>query len=137
MRTTIKTMTILGLLIIVTVGMPSCKKEKDQQIPPTMSFKTTTGYTSADAILPKNDTITVGITAAKSEDKDLLTRFVVAQKYDAASPTTIINESFNQDTYSKDMKIITRNISGIETYTYTIINRDGLTKTLTLTLTVN
>ncbi len=137
MKTTIKVNILFGLILITFIGVSSCKKEKDKQIPPTMSFKTSVGYVSADATLPKNDTITVGVTAAKSEDKDLLTRFVATQKYDGGSTTTLHNESFNQDNYSKDMKIITRNVAGIEAYTYTIINRDGLTKTLTLTFTVN
>lgn len=132
-----RTNTFYGVLLVSLICISSCKKEKDQQIPPTMSFKTGAGYTSANDSLPMNDTITVGITAEKSEDKDLLTRFVTTQKYDAGTVTTILNESFNQDTYSKDMQIFTRNIVGTETYTYTIINRDGLTKTLTLTFTVN
>jgi len=84
-----------------------------------------------------NDTIKVGITANKTEDKDLLQRFIATQQLDAAAATTIINESFNQDSYEKDMTIITRNVAGIEKYTYTIINRDGLTKTISLVLTVN
>jgi hypothetical protein len=134
MKTTLNI--ILGLSL-TAILFTSCKKEKDQQIPPTISFKTGAGYTSANATLTTNDTIKVGITAAKSEDKDLLTRFVTTQKYDAGTAVTILNESFNQDTYSKDMTIVTRNVAGREEYTYTIINRDGLTKTLTLTFTVN
>lgn len=137
MKKSIKINVLLGILFLTALGISSCKKEKDKQIPPTMSFKTGAGYTSADAVLTKNDTITVGITAAKSEDKDLLTRFVATQKYDAGTTTTLLNESFNLDNYSKDMQIITRNVAGTEVYTYTIINRDGLTKTLTLTFTVN
>ena len=137
MKTKFKINFVSGLLLMIAVGLASCKKEKDQQIPPQISFKTGSGYVSSDGTFPKNDTITVGITAQKSEDKDLLTRFVATQSYDGVAATTILNESFNQDSYSKDMKIITRNVAGYEKYTYTIINRDGLTKTLSLTLTVN
>jgi hypothetical protein len=127
---------LLGLSL-TAILFSSCKKNKDQQIPPTMSFKTMAGYTSTSDSLPMNDTILVGITAAKSEDKDLLTRFVATQKYDAGTVTTLLNESFNLDAYSKDVSIITRNVAGTEAYTFTIINRDGLTKSLTLTFTVN
>lgn len=124
-------------LITVLVFAFSCKKEKDQQIPPDIAFKTGGNYVSGDKIVGKNDTIQVGITASKTEDKDLLVRFVATKQLDADPyVTTTLNESFNEDTYSKDMTIITRKIAGIETYTYTIINRDGLTKTVTLILTV-
>lgn len=128
---------IIASVFVTGVLFVSCKKDKDQQIPPTISFKTGSGYTSVNDTLHTNDTIVVGITAAKSEDKDLLTRFVATQKYDAGTATTLLNESFNQDTYSKDMTIITRNVAGSEAYTFTIINRDGLTKTLSLTFVVN
>jgi hypothetical protein len=124
-------------LIALFIFSSSCKKEKDQQIPPDIAFKTGAGYISSNATVGRNDTLQVGITASKTEDKDLLVRFVVTQQYDADQyVTTLLNESFNEDTYSKDMTIITRKIAGIETYTYTIINRDGLTKTVTLVLTV-
>lgn len=124
-------------LAVIIIAASSCKKESDKQIPPDISFKTGTGYVFADAVVTVNDTLKVGINASKTEDKDLLTRFVATQQYDAAAATTIINESFNQDTYSKEMTIITRSIPGTEKYTYTIINRDGLTATKTLVLTVN
>lgn len=135
MKTTVKltVLTIAGAMLLTA----SCKKEEDKQIPPNISFKTSAGYTYSNTTVTTNDTLLVGITAEKTEDKDLLTRFVATQKYDAGTATTLFNESFNQDTYSKDMQIITRNTPGTETYTYTIINRDGLTATKTLVLTVN
>ena len=136
MKTKIKTQLLSGIIFLAVVASVSCKKEKDKQIPPVLNLKTGTGYTSADATLSKNDTITVGITAQKSEDKDLLTRFVETQQYDGGTITTVYNESFNQDSYSKDMTIITRNVVGTEVYTFTIINRDGLTTTKKLTFTV-
>ena len=136
MKSKIKTQIFSTILILAVIVSASCKKQKDKQIPPVLNLKTGAGYTSADATLPMHDTIMVGITAQKSEDKDLLTRFVETQAFDGGSPTTLINESFNQDSYSKDMTIITRSIAGTEKYTFTIINRDGLTTTKTLIFTV-
>lgn len=130
------TSALFGLLIMAA-GISSCKKDKDKMIPPDLSFKTGGSYISGDATVGMNDTLLVGVNASKTEDKDLLQRFVVTQQYDSNSATTIYTESFNQDTYSKDMTIITRNVAGREKYTYTIINRDGLTKTIALVLTVN
>ncbi len=136
MKTKIKTKIISAIIIVSVLVSASCKKEKDKQIPPVLNLKTGVGYTSADATLGTNDTITVGVTAQKSEEKDLLTRFVETQQYDAGTITPVLNESFNQDSYSKDMVIITRNMAGTEVYTFTIINRDGLTTTKKITLTV-
>ena len=126
------------LLLLAAVSISaSCNKNKDKMIPPELHFKTDAGYTYADCTLTTNDTITVGVNAAKTEGKDLLTRFVVAQSLDGASSTTWYQESFNNDTYTKDLTIITRNVAGTEKYTFTIINRDGLVTSLNLMLTVN
>ena len=136
MKTKINTRILLALLLLVVIVSASCKKNKDKQIPPVLDLKTGSGYTSVDKTLPMNDTITVGVNCQKSEDKDLLTRFVETKAYDGAASTTIYNESFNQDSYSKDMTIITRNVAGTERYTFTIINRDGLVTTKALVFTV-
>jgi hypothetical protein len=128
---------ILAVLTVMTVLIASsCKKEKDKMLPPIMNFKTGSGYTYGNVTVTTSDTLLVGITAEKAEENDPLTRFVVTQKYDAGSATTILNESFSQETYSKDMNIYTRSVAGTETYTYTIINRDGITTTKTLVITV-
>jgi hypothetical protein len=135
---TMKSKIIFGMMLAAAaLFSSSCKKEKDKMIPPEISFKTGSGYTYASDSVGMNDTLLVGIDAHKTEDKDLLQRFIVTQQYDANAATTIIAESFNQDTYSKDFTIITRNVVGTEKYTCTIINRDGLTKTISLVLTVN
>src|ERR1043166_9398508 len=108
---------ILAVLAAFTLLIgSSCKKEKDKMTPPIMNFKTGSGYTSGNVTVTTNDTLLVGVTAEKAEKNDPLTRFVVTQKYDSGSATTILNESFSQDTYSKDMNIYTRSVAGTETY---------------------
>lgn len=42
----------------------------------------------------------------------------------------------NGDNYTKDITITTRNIAGTEKYTFTVVNRDGLRNSVSLTLTV-
>lgn len=124
-------------LIATTLLASSCKKEKDKMIPPILEFRTGGGYTYENDSVGLSDTLLVGVHAEKTEDKDLLRRFVGTQAFDGNSATTFINESFDQDTYDKDFTIITRNVAGVEKYTFTIINRDGLTKTISFELYVN
>lgn len=136
MKTTYVKSTLAVMAILTLLIGSACKKEKDKMLPPGLEWKTGAGYTYGDVTLTTNDTILVGITATKSEEKDPLTRFVATQKYDNGTAVTIINESFSLDTYSKDMTVITRGVSGTEEYTYTIINRDGITSTKKLNITV-
>jgi len=116
----------------------SCEKDKGKL--PNIAFKTGGNYVSADMIVTKDTTITVGITASKAEDKDVLTKFDESQSLDGAAATSIMNESLsgsNANNYAKDIAIHVRNQAGTEKYTFTVINKDGLKNNVSLTLTVN
>jgi hypothetical protein len=133
-----KTKLIFGLLVAAAMGITACKKEsqEDGMIKPQLDFKTGSGYVSADATLPMNDTIVIGVNCARTEENDNLTRFIATKTYDGGTSTTFVDETMNAVTYTKDMTIITRNVSGVEAYSFTITNRDGLTTTKTITITV-
>lgn len=123
-------------ILLVTL-LSSC--EKDEGKLPAISFKTGTGYTFADMTVAKNTTVLVGIDAAKTEDKDVLKTFDASRAYDTGALSSFINESLSGaqgDNYSRDISITTRNQDGTEKYVFTVINRDGLVNSVTLTLTV-
>src|ERR1700741_2320724 len=84
----------------------SCKKKKDAHIPPDVAFKTSAGYTSADATVGKQDTLKVGITATKTEDD--LKSYNASYAYDGASSTTSFFNyymtSSETESYSKDLQ---------------------------------
>lgn len=122
-------------LLIVTIS--SC--EKDEGKLPNISFKTGGTYVSADKTVGQDDTLTIGITASKAEDKDVLKTFDASKSLDGAAAVSFYNESLSGssgDNYSKDFQIITRKQAGTETYSFTVVNRDGLKNTVSLTLTV-
>lgn len=125
-------------IALATTFLASC--EKDEGKLPNISFKTGTGYTSADATVAKNANVLVGINASKAEDKDVLKTFDATQSLDGAAATTFASETLTGsqgDSYSKDFTITTRNQAGTEKYTFTVVNKDGLKNTVSLTLTVN
>ncbi len=129
---------IAALLILITVAsFSSC--EKDSGKLPNIQFVTGSGYTSANATIAKNASFKIAITASKAEDKDVLKTFDVSQSLDGAAETSIYSESLsgtNADTYTKSIDRTARNVSGTEKYTFTVVNRDGLKNSVTLTLTV-
>lgn len=128
----------LFLSIALTISMlSSC--EKDEGKLPNIAFKTGAGYTSADMTVAKGATVLVGISASKAEDKDVLKTFNESVAFDGGTNTSVLNESLSGsqgDNYEKDVTITTRNQDGTEKYTFTVTNRDGLTNSVTLTLTV-
>lgn len=131
-----------GLLLLagVTLFAASCEKEdEDEMKPPAISLKTTAGYTAKDTTVGKNAAVLMGINAAKSEDNDVLTLFVVSRSYDGAAATNVYSENLSGasgDAYAKDYPITTRNQAGTEKYTFTVTNRDGLTNSVSVKLTV-
>jgi hypothetical protein len=123
---------IAGLLCL-------CSCEKDEGKLPNISFKTGGSYVSADKTVGQNENITIGIEASKSEDKDVLKTFDASRSFDGAAATSFLNESLSGsqgDSYSKDISITTRAQAGTEKYIFTVVNRDGLVNSVSLTLTV-
>lgn len=130
---------IVSIFILSFVLFCVCSCEKDEGKLPNIAFKTGANYVSADKIVGLNDTITVGITASKSEEVDVLKTFDVSRIFDGGLSFSILNESLTGaqgDNYDRDVEIITRNQAGTEKYDFTVVNRDGLRNTVSITLTV-
>ncbi len=135
MKKTIQTLSIF-ILMASFITFISCKDEGKL---PTISFKTGTGYTSADVTVAKGATIKIGISAAKAEKKDILKTLNVSQSLDGAANTTLQNLTLSgteADAVEKDFDLVMRNTAGTEKYTFTVTNRDGLQGQVSLTATV-
>ena len=136
MKITFKKMT---LFLIFALGTISFSCDKDAMIPPTIEFTTGTGYTSSDAHIASNTDFKVGVIAKRTEDKDDLKTFVVTVSYDGGAETTIDNVTIppaQGGEFTKDYDLATRNTAGIEKYSFTVTNRDGLITTRTIVITV-
>ena len=125
--------------ITTSLIFSACKHGNDAHTPPLLVFKTDSGYVSHDTTLTIGDTITVGLTATKTEDE--LKTFNVSVAFDgAATSTTVSNTALSvaqYDSYSKDVVIGTRTVTGTEKYSFTVTDMDGNITTKTLTITVN
>ncbi len=125
------------MMLAILTCLASC--EKDEGKLPDISFKSGPGYTSTDKTVGKNETLLVGIQASKTEDKDVLKSFNESVSFDAATATSVQNIALSGaegDNYAVDVPITTRNQAGTEKYIFTVTNRDGLTNSVSLTLTV-
>jgi hypothetical protein len=79
------------------------------------------------------DTLTVFVTCEKSEPKDKLDRFSVAQSFDEDIKKHIRKTTYveylgaeKQDKYTYSQIIVPRNQVGIEIYYFTIFDKDGV-----------
>jgi hypothetical protein len=132
-----KTFSAIAVIMAVTF-ISSC--EKDAGKLPNIAFKTGANYISSNVTLTKDTTVTIGINASKAEDKDVLKTFDGSKVYDNGASASFYSESLSGsagNSYSKDLQITTRNQAGTEKYTFTVVNKDGLKNSVTLTVTVN
>ena len=130
-------LTLFTLALLSSIFFSSC--EKDEGKLPNIAFKSGSGYTPSNTTVTRGSTVTVGIDASKSEDKDVLKSFDASKSLDGGAASSFYSESLsgsNGDKYSKDLTITTRNQAGTELYTFTVVNRDGLRNSVSLTLTV-
>lgn len=129
----------IGLLLISASVLSLSSCEKDEGKLPNIAFKTGSDYKSADATVAKGAAVKIGITASKSEDKDVLTKFNITKSLDGGTETTAFTKDLSGaegDNYSYDYSFTTRDQAGTEKYTFTVVNRDGLVNKVSLTLTV-
>ena len=135
-----KKLNFLFIILLAVTSFVSCKKEEDEGKLPNIAFKTGAGYVSADIILKKDTTVTIGIDASKSEVVDVLKTFDASKSYDGGTASSFYSETLTGskgDVYSKDVTITTRNQDGTEKYTFTVVNRDGLKNSVSIIVTVN
>ena len=127
----------IAMAFLFMAGLASC--EKDEGKLPAIEFKTGSTYTSTDVTAGVNETLTVGIHAEKTEDKDVLKTFNVSVSVDGATAETLLNRtltSAEEDVFETDLPINTGTETGTQVYTFTVTNRDGLIDQVSLTVTV-
>jgi hypothetical protein len=134
MNRIIKSIFLFGIISFVS----ACKKDEGNL--PNISFKTTTGYVSADATKVGGSVVTIGIDASKAEDADYLKKFNISKSVNGAAETTVFDKDLTGtegDAYTYDY-VATMDTTHGQTnkYTFTVTNRDGLVNKVALTLTV-
>jgi hypothetical protein len=131
---------IIKTTLVISLGtflFASC--EKDAHVIPKVTFKTASGYTSADGTAAKGASLLVGVKAEKTEDE--LKTFNVSVAYDGSATTTSqYNKTLTskeEDGFETEYTIVTRAQAGTEKWSFTVTDKDGNIATQTITLTVS
>lgn len=118
---------LITSMLTFTFGLTSCKKNVDPHIPPDVTFNSSPGYLSGDAVVGLEDTLTTEMTATKTEDD--LKSYNISVAYDGATATTtFFNYAVDASEYggfTKTVNIITRNTPGSEKWVFSVVDRDG------------
>ena len=126
---------LLGIASLIFIS--SC--EKDEGKLPNISLKTGASYIYKDTTLVAGTTFKIGIVASKSEDKDVLKQFNISRSSNGAAAVSVFSKSMSgteEDSFAYDYTTSTDSIAGNNSkYTFTITNRDGLTNSVSVTVT--
>jgi hypothetical protein len=129
----LKNLTLMALICAITCTLGSCDKGKS----PNISFKTGTGYVSSNVYMKKGSSITMGINASKAEDKDVLKHFDISKSVNSGAVNSVYSQDLGGvDNFSYDYTTTLDTASGVTNkFIFTIVNRDGLTNQVNLTVT--
>jgi len=134
----LKQLLVLVLVNLLFLSLTAC--EKDEGLLPDISLKTGGNYISTDVTRPAGSTITIGINAAKTEDKDVLKKFNISKSINGGTATSVLNQdltSSEEDSFSYDYITTLENTPGqVNRYIFTITNRDGLTNQVTVQVSI-
>lgn len=140
MRKLLSTALVIAVLATALINLSSC--EKDEGKLPNIAFKTTSLYTHADGHIVAGTGFLVGIDASKSEGEDVLKTLNISKSINGGASSTVQNitiPSAQEDSYSADFPLVagTSAAGTTEKWSFTVTNRDGLTNTVSFTLTLD
>jgi len=143
MKHFMKLNTLIIAVAAITFALASCNK--DEMEPPIISFKTGAGYTSDDITIAAGSSVLIGIEASKAEaegeEEDVLSHFNISLSVNGGASTSVYDADMTaaqEEEYSYDYNAAASTTVGeVDTYTFTITNRDGLTGQVSLNVTSN
>lgn len=127
---------MLGVALLFT----ACKKEEDEGKLPSLKLKIDMGYIYEDQSVAAKADLKFGVIAEKAEEKDPLIRLDISRSINGADATSIQQVDLsgaNGDYYEADFTFQADSVSGhVNTYTFTVTNRDGLINQKTVKITI-
>ncbi len=122
------------LLIIFTIVNTGCKKDADDEkgAPPTLKFRTDSGYVHSDTTILIGKTFKVGLIAAKGDAN--ITNFMI--KINTGTTQTYLDSGLNSSGFVID-KNLTKGVSAQEIWTFIVRDKDGNATSISVKITAD
>ncbi len=124
----------MAAIAVGTFVFQSCNdKEKVDPKPPTMNFLGGVGYTSSDVTIGVGTPFTIGITANHSSK---MKNFKVTLSTDGGVALPVLDSSINTENLTYSLTDVAASTVGVtKQYSFTVTDKDGLSTTITITIT--
>jgi len=130
---------LIAVLLLVMAGVSffsSCTTE-EENLSPTITFVTGSGYVSSDATLNAGEAFTVNISAtANSTSGAKLTNLKVVRTI-GSNPVTVADENIDLSSFTSEVNANAAFIAGVEKWTFTVTDANGETAEISLNITTN
>jgi hypothetical protein len=111
-------------IFLIVCGLFSCQKEK---LPPALTLKTGTGYTTSDFFAAPGTSFVVGIDASQTTDE--LDLFYTEVGFDGANTNQLVSRIYvpsnEREHFVRDITVTLRNQVGTERWVFNINDADG------------
>lgn len=125
-----KNILFIALLGLVTV-FSSCNR--DEKVAPSVSFVGGAGFTSSDQTVATGTAIKVGITASCDQT---MKKFQIKVAYDGQVPSMVLDSAISTKIFALPQYTFNaRGIAGTEVWSFTLVDEDGLTTTVSFKVT--
>ncbi len=129
-----KKLSFIAIILFVTgVFFTSCTKD-DTKDPPTISFLGGNNYVSGDVTLTAGSQFSWGIAASTNSGKNL-NSFKAVRKFENVITITEVDSSFNAASFQQAYMSFAQPAAGTEDWTFTVTDKDGLSSTISFTIT--
>ncbi|MEZ5082167.1 MAG: hypothetical protein R2750_01745 [Bacteroidales bacterium] len=132
---------LLGLIAITGLIFTSCTKDEDDPLPPSLSFlggiEPGTGWdrVDGDITLEAGEPFVFGFTATSQSDKNL-SRILVIRDYENVSENTVLDSTISATSFTIDIETVAfPNNPGTEIFTVTATDKNGLSTSISFTIT--
>lgn len=137
-----KTIYLFGMLLLAgAMIFSSCKKDEDEPTvdqTPVLTFIGGAGYTDADATMAPSSTFKVGINAAANVNSNSkIASFKVVRTFNNVATDVFEDNSINESNYTWEQDLIANALAGEERWTFTVIDKAGVAKELSIIITTN
>ena len=126
---------ISAIIAGVLFSFSSCGEENSAQ--PEIEFVVASSLVSKDTTLEQGAVFTIGIKAQKSGTEGLLTSCKISRSINNGTDSTIQQADFVTQGFTQFYSYSAIDSSNTERYTFTVTKQDGVSNTVSLTVTGN
>lgn len=135
-----KKISLIAALFLVMASVSffsACTPDEEEDLSPTLSFVTGSGYISGDATLKAGEEFTVNLSAAANSTSGARLTNLKVIRVIGGNTVTVADETIDQSSFTGEITANAAFIAGSETWTFRVTDANGEYAEISLIITTN